>query len=165
MISLTIQDTKSFMSHLLIKDTFDNFCLSEAMLATANTYTIDGRVNPAFYTKEEFEMLADQKYSLWQTIKPFCYSLIKGSKVPSAMKFVFALSKEGTMRLLTNDALSFTPEDIDGLFVNLKYADAKVQLVTGTSLRLFTLDKTLEHAFDFYIKQFLDNAGIAYEQL
>jgi len=34
MISLTIKDTKTFMSHLLIKDTFDNMLLSEAAMAT-----------------------------------------------------------------------------------------------------------------------------------
>lgn len=35
MISLTIKDTKTFMSHLLIKDTFDNMLLSEAAIVTA----------------------------------------------------------------------------------------------------------------------------------
>ena len=35
MISLRIKDTRKFMSHLLVKDTFDNFLLSEASINTS----------------------------------------------------------------------------------------------------------------------------------
>ena len=79
MISLEIKDTKIFMSHLLIKDSFNSMLLSEAELAMANTYTIQGKINRSFYTDEEYESLSNKDYSLWEDIKPFCYSLVKGS--------------------------------------------------------------------------------------
>lgn len=164
MISLTIRDTKAFMSHLLIKDTFDRFWLSEASLSTANTYTINGEVNRAFYTQEEFEALADRRYSRWESIRPFCFQLIKGSKVPSAMKYIFVLPDERTVPLLESCGYSGTLSDISGLFLNIKYGEHGVTIVTGTALRIFTMDKTLEHAFDHYVKAFLDHSGISYEE-
>mgnify|MGYP006977389865 CR=1 FL=1 len=50
MISLTIKDTKTFMSHLLIKNTFDNMLLSEAAIVTGNTYNINGSINRSFFS-------------------------------------------------------------------------------------------------------------------
>ena len=53
MISLRIKNTKTFMSHLLVKDTFDNFLLSEADIKTSCSHSIDGQINRAFYSDEE----------------------------------------------------------------------------------------------------------------
>ena len=58
MISLTIKDTKTFMSHLLIKDTFDNMLLSEAAIVTGNTYNINGSINRSFFSDDELASLA-----------------------------------------------------------------------------------------------------------
>ena len=49
MIALQITALKPFMSALLSGDLFDIFLLEEATLATAATYTINGRVNKAFF--------------------------------------------------------------------------------------------------------------------
>ena len=40
MLSLTIKDTKNFMSQLLIKEAFDGLFLSEAVIKTANSYCL-----------------------------------------------------------------------------------------------------------------------------
>ena len=44
MISLRIKDTRKFMSHLLVKDTFDNFLLSEASINTSCLHSMKGRL-------------------------------------------------------------------------------------------------------------------------
>lgn len=165
MISLTIRDTKVFMSHLLIKDTFDKLLLSEATIATANTYNINGAVNKDFFTKEELSELSETEYTPWSRIKPFCFSLVKGSKVPSGMKLVFLLPHDMVEKLLTDSNCNFNVSDVNGLFLNIRYADGTVTIITGTSLNIFSLDKSLEHFFDSYIKSFLDGVEINYEQL
>ena len=53
MLSLTIKDLKQFMNKLLIGDTFDNMCLSEAYICTSCSYTIDGKLNTHFYNEDE----------------------------------------------------------------------------------------------------------------
>ena len=169
MISLNIKDIKSFMSHLLVKNTFDNFLLSEAAISTANTYNISGLINKNFYSSEELSELSDMEYSLWESVKPFCFSLIKGNKVPTGMKIVFLLSKDDTAVFLKNagDAGEnvLQPDEINGLVVNINYSNGAATIITGTSLKIFTLDKTTEHYFDKYIKQFLLDVGIDYEEI
>ena len=50
---------------------------------------------------------------------------------------------------------SFSISDINGLFVNLRYKDGKLTAVTGTSLNIFSMDKSLEHAWDQKIQKFI----------
>lgn len=80
MISLTIKDTKNFMSQLLIKETFDTLYISEADISTAITFSINGSINKDYYTNEEYEQLSLKKYSTWSTVKPICFDIIKGKK-------------------------------------------------------------------------------------
>ena len=80
MISLSIKDTKNFMSQLLVKNTFDTLYISEADIATSVTFSINGLINKDYYTQEEYEQLTHKKYSLWSDIKPVCFNLIKGKK-------------------------------------------------------------------------------------
>jgi hypothetical protein len=164
MISLTIKDTKQFMSHLLIKDTFDQLCVSEADIATSNIFSINGQINQSYYTSDDYAELQDHNFSRWASIKPFCFSLIKGNKVPSFMKIIFLLSNDECQLLLSKNALDFSLEDINGLYINIRYTDGGVTIITGTSIKLFTMDKSLEHIFDAYVRSFLDQRNIAYEE-
>ena len=54
MISLSIKDTKNFMSQLLVKNTFDTLYISEADIATTVTFSINGLINKDYYTQEEY---------------------------------------------------------------------------------------------------------------
>ena len=45
MRAFQIQDVKSFMSHLLLSNTFDRFLLTEASITTFNTFFIDGHLH------------------------------------------------------------------------------------------------------------------------
>ena len=50
------------MSHLLVKDTFDNFLLSEASINTSCLHSIEGKINHSFYSDEEWaELNEDEK--------------------------------------------------------------------------------------------------------
>lgn len=168
MIALNIKDIKGFMSHLLVKDTFDTMLLTEATIATANTYNISGSINKAFYSEDELSTLPDTNYSLWSMIKPFCFNLIKGNKVPTGMKLVFSLSSDDITRFLNSFSTMgeslLSSDDINGLFLNINYADGAATIITGISLKIFTLDKTTEHCFDKYIKNYLAEAGIDFEE-
>lgn len=119
MISLRIKNTKTFMSHLLVKDTFDNFLLSEADIKTSCSHSIDGQINRAFYSDEEWETLEGdaRRYELWLNQKPFCFSLIKGSKVPSSMKIVMLMSTKDTEALLSQIEAGLSTDNINGLFI------------------------------------------------
>ena len=57
MLALKINNVKTFMTQLLIGDTFDAFPLAEASITTFNTFTIDGRVNKEFFDTDTQDIL------------------------------------------------------------------------------------------------------------
>ena len=165
MIALQIQDIKQFMSKLLLSQTFDNFLLIEGSITTYNTFRIDGRLHKSFFTEEEKEAqgLEERAFSLWKEVKPFCLELIKGKKTPLSFQFVFQLSKENTGKLLLASGItSIQPENISGLLLNVPYDNGNLSVITATNLSLFTLDKTLEHAWDDMVKRFLKQQEISF---
>ncbi len=157
MIALQIQDVKDFMGKLLLQHTFDAFLVVEGSITTYNTFHIDGRLHPDYYTAEEQEALKTslRSFSLWQELKPFCLELIKGKRTPLGFRFTFRLSRENTEKLLTQTGSSFSLEQVDGLLLNLRYDETGLVCTTGTSLKLFTMDKSLEHAWDQMVQKFL----------
>ena len=165
MIALQIQDIKNFMGKLLLSQTFDNFLLVEGSVTTYNTFRIEGRVHKDFFTPEEIDekQLESREFSLWKEVKPFCLELIKGKKTPLGFKFTFQLSKENTAKLLTSSGItSIQPENVSGLLLNVRYDSNGLQVITATNLSLFTLDKTLEHAWDDMVKRFLKQQEISF---
>lgn len=165
MISLKILHIKNFMSKLLIKDVFDHLYVSEAIITTFNTFQINGQTNKEFYRDDESKELPMADYSTWSKLRPFCLELIKGNKTPSFLKTIFLLPNTETEQLLNNHSIGLTTSDINGLFINIKYSDGQLTCITGTSIKLFTLDKSLEQAFDSYVKQFLSKNEIDFEEL
>ena len=165
MIALQIQDIKAFMSKLLLAQTFDNFLLVEGSITTYNTFRIDGRIHKSFFSDEEIEErgLSTREFSLWKEVKPFCLDLIKGKKTPLGFKFTFQLSKENTEKLLTSSGFtSLQPENISGLLLNVRYENGSLNVITATNLNLFTLEKSLEHAWDDMVKRFLKQQEISF---
>lgn len=165
MIALQITDVKTFMSKLLLKDTFDTLCVSEATISTYNTFQISGQLNKSFYTAEELEALENAEYSTWEKLRPFCFELIKGSKTPSFLKIIYLLSPTDSRRFIEAGRLDVLPDDINGLFLNIKYLDGALTCVTGSSVKSFTMDKSLDHAFDEYVRQFFTKNDIGFEEL
>lgn len=102
MLALQISSMKKFMNQLLAGDAFDIFLLEEASVSTANTYTIDGRINRDFYTAEELEAgICPYEFQPWSETKGLCFHLIKGKHTPLFFKFVLHLKPEKTQELLT----------------------------------------------------------------
>lgn len=163
MIALQITDIKNFMSKLLIQDLFDHFLTSEVSITTYNTFHIDGHINKDYYSSEEIEELGGLTLSTWKSLKPICYDLIKGTKTPLRFKIIFLLSPENIEKILKDGATGYTQGDINGLFINIKYDENTLTCITGTSLKLFTLDKSLEEYWDQTVIRYFKNAGISYE--
>lgn len=161
MISAKITNLKTFTSHLLVKDTFFPFCLAEAQIQTHSVFNINGRINPSYFPAKEQENMDTSGYNTWELLRPICYEIIKGRNLPSYFKFIFRLNTENTRELLLGFP-DFKETDIDGLFINIKYENGSLTLTTGTSLKIFTLEKSLDKAFDAFITRFLDENSIEY---
>lgn len=167
MIALDISSIKDFMHKLLCTDTFDHFLLKEATIQTGITWNLEGELNNDFYSSEELDELGLTELSFlpFGQVRAQCFGLIKGKRTPSYFKFVFLLSPENLSRTLQRTHSAFTPEDITGMFINLKFQYGKLLLTTGISYRIFSVNKSLEQEWDSLVKRFLLNHEISFEEL
>lgn len=162
MIALKIEDIKQFTSSLFIGDLFDNFLVREAAIVTFNTFTIDGRVKHGYYTEQELEEQKIEEFSAWSSVKPICFSLIKGKKLPGSFQIVLQIPPADVERFLTYSQLGIRVEQIKGLYINIRYEEGRLNCVTGTSINFFTLDKSLDMEWDEAVKLFFKEKKIPY---
>ena len=141
MLALRILDLKDFTGKLFIGDVFNHFYFVEASFTTFLTHTLGGKLRNDFYHNERSP---HRMFCFWKEVKPQCYSIIKGKHTPLRFKIVFQLSRENVEKLLSQSGLSYTPDDIFGLYLNCQFDGEHLICTTGTSLRTFTLHKSLD---------------------
>ena len=145
MLSLTVTDIPLFMSRLLSSDVFDHFLVTEAALTTFVTFHVDGTMHPDYFDSDEQE---NSGYASWQLLRPHFHELIRGSRKPLAFRIVFRLAGYNVQKFIAANHLPFSEQDIAGLFLNIYYDGSSITCTTGSSLRIFTLDKSLDHLWD-----------------
>lgn len=155
MIALKITDTKDFMTKLLAADTFDTFLFSEGTVTTFTTFAMDGTWHPEFFGEKEHTPLT------WKLMRPVIYSLVRGKHTPIQMRIVLKLADYNVESLLRQSGLSLASEQVDGLFLNLNYGKDEVSVTTGTSLKIFTLDRSLDRIWDDMVRKFFLSRRIA----
>lgn len=162
MIALSLTEVKECMSKLLLSDTFDPFLFIEGEIMTFGTFTMDGYLKKEFFAEGT---APSREYALWKEVREYCFSLIKGKRTPLSFKFVLGLSESNIEKIIQQQGLDFELEDVRGLYINLKYDGSKLQCVTGTAMNLFTMDKSLEQAWDVMVQKFFTQKEIAFEVL
>lgn len=162
MIALSLTDVKECMSKLLLSETFDSFLFVEGEIMTFSTFTMDGYLKKDFF---EDDAVPEREYALWKDVREYCFSLIKGKRTPLGFKFVLGLSDSNIEKLIKQQGLDFELEDVRGLYINLKYDGKNLQCVTGTAMNLFSMDKSLEQAWDVMVQKFFAQKEIAFEML
>ena len=162
MIALALTDVKECMSKLLLSETFDPFYFIEGEIVTYNTFSIDGFLRKEFFDTED---APQREYARWKDVREFCFSIIKGKHTPLSFKVILGLSNSNIEKLLLQQELDFKPQDVRGLYINLKFDGQNLQCITGTAMNLFTMDKSLEQAWDKMVQKFFTQKEIKYEVL
>lgn len=166
MLALEIGSLKKFMNHLLVADTFDIFLLEEATISTANTFTIDGHINPEFYAQENPDVSAPvYEFRPWSEIKGLCFDLIKGKRTPLFFRFVLHLMPEKATALLESRGCTVDSSQVKALVLTIRYDGSKALLTTGTAFYTFVPSKEPDAIWDVALKQYLDKKEIEYEEL
>ena len=167
MLALKITDLRDFTNKLFIGDIFDRFCLTEATITTFNTFTIDGRLQKEFFDTDKLNLLTEhgRTHSLWKEVRPFCWSVIRGKRTRLNFKIILHLSRNAILSALNSTDTGLSASDIDGLFINIQYKNNSLQCTSGTSVRVFTLDKRLDQLWDGMILDFFTKNQIFFEKL
>ncbi len=167
MLALHITSMKQFMNQLLVSDTFDIFLLEEAVITTANTYTLDGHLNREFYSPDELSsgQVPDYEYSPWSTLKGLCFQLIKGKRTPLSFRFIFHLKPKQAQKLLEKAQCSVDPSSIKALVLTIRYDGTKAILTTGCAYHTFVMSKEAEQIWDKALVHYLAGKNIPYEVL
>lgn len=164
MIAIQLPEVKNFMKHLLLSSTFDTFSFLEGDITTFNTFSINGHVHREFFLEErDSDNNKIPEYSLWKNIREFCFSIIKGQRTPLSFHFTFSLTPEDIKHFLAEVSSTFSPEDVHGLYLNIRYENGRLTCITGTSFTTFSLDKSLEQEWDSFVQKFLLSHSINFE--
>lgn len=104
MIALHTENIKDFMRLLFKSSVFDKYEIHGASVTTFTSFEISGNLNADFYDEGS---APGRKHCTWEEIRPFIYSIIKGSKLPKQMKIVLAANDELLKSLNPNAFGSF----------------------------------------------------------
>ncbi len=177
MIALRITNVKQLMNLMLSENgtAFDSFLLASAEIKTACTYSIDGHFCKEFYSEEELSQMRldaeaegrifSESMIRWNQVKAQCFASMKGKRTPVGFQFVFYLPDENVEKFLLGVDTVLTRNDIGGLSMNLRYDGTHLTCTCATSLKIFTVDKSIDHAWDTMVKRFFDKWEITYEEL
>lgn len=164
MIALRMEDIKAFTSGLFVGNTFDHFLVREAVIVTYNTFTIDGHIRQGYYSEEELEEKKLAGMSSWEGLKPVCFSLVKGKRLPGSFQITLQLPPDEVENIIRRELGGIRVEQISGLYLNIRYEESILTCITGTSLSVFTMDKTIEREWDEAVRRFLKQAGLVYSE-
>ncbi len=161
MLSLRLKSLKDATRQLFLDTAFDIFSLMEASFICGASFSVDGHRNPDFF--EEPDSSADAFIS-WESLRPVCFQMIKGKRVPLSFCLVFTLSAAKAAEIFDEPVLSDNA-DIDRYLLILHYKNQQLTASTGTSFLRFSLDKSSEKLWDQKILNWMDDHRCAYEML
>ena len=159
MIALKITGLGSFMSRLFSGNTFDSFLLAEGTLRMGVTWQVDGKLNRDFFDKSTWD------YAAWSEVRPSLRELIRGKKAPASFQFILHLKPELTEDLLRKEGDSELLSCVGALVLTIRYKDGEATLLSGISMKSFTINKNADILWDKAIRRFLQSKGIAFEPL
>ena len=164
MIAWKLEDMKQITARLFMGETFDHFLIREAEIITFNVFTIDGHIRQGYYSEEELEENQLEELSSWKMIRPYCFSLIKGKKLPGSFQIVLQMPPQAVEKFVAARQMPLRADQVNGLYLNIRYEEGKLFCVTGTSVSFFTLDKTLDSEWDQAVRSFLKKNEIIFEE-
>ena len=161
MISLKILEMNRFMGKLLKGEEFDAFLLKEGFLRTNMEYRFDGHLLTEYFDTTEKKTLTE-KYVYWKEVRPVVLELIKGKRTPLAFSFTFLSTRQETEQLLEKYTIR-VGDDSPSVFLQVRFEHGSGRIITGTARNTFTLDKSLEEAWDAEVRQRMKAMELAVE--
>jgi hypothetical protein len=142
-LSLAEADVRSFMNRLLRDDIFDGYEVRGVELIALTHIDIGGEIAG--------ETESGRKYSAWPKLKPLVRAVLQNGEKPRMLKIIFSWASDKCAEIHPNAG---------ALFINLLYENGGVTFTTATAQKQFTLDKTLDTAWDAHVIGFFNASGV-----
>lgn len=159
------EDLRISTQALFTRDTFDGFLLCDAQVKTFCTFSISGRTERSWYSDEELEAEKIENFAAWGKIRPFMFSLIRGSRIPESFRITLRLAPETAEQFLREAGRELPEEEAGGFFLNFRFEEGTLTCVSAASINLFPPDRVLEESFDRWTAEFFRSRGIAVSEL
>lgn len=140
------------MTKLLSKEVFDFFLLEKADIKTAIDYHIEGRLHDSFFDTDELR--PEEDFEIWQRIRPLCYEMIKGKKMPLSFSIVLRAPQKLQKEVL-NSHTADVKNNVSSLMLCIRMEQRQINCITGTALSTFSLNKEAENSWDEWCQNFL----------
>lgn len=172
---IKISDIRITMSMLLLKDAFDAFLLEEAEVLTYAKLVLNGRRNKNWYIGEteieepENNGIIDETGNYtelirWKEVKNVFFEYIKGKKTPDLFKVSLkADSKIANIFLKDSGFYGKYLQEKPELHMQLRYENGTLCVVTGIYNNNFTLDKSVENAWDIAVQKWFQANNVSFE--
>lgn len=158
MILLNISEIQKTMVQLLARTAFDEFLLEQAEIITFGKMALSGKRNADWYDET-----VENDWLYWNEVKSFVFSYIKGERTPSVMRISLKASDTlGEKMMRDSGVLAEYLEERPDLNLQIRYEKDALVVVTGITRKIFTMDKTMEFAWDQAVTRFFKELGIAF---
>ncbi len=151
MISHEVDSVKEFIEELKNNKKFDSFYLYEARVKSRLDYYVNGKQNEASF---DMDNQMESEYITWKDIKETIFFLFGENIVPHSFRIILMFSRDNIEKLIELNDLSYKVDDISALFFNLYYDGDKFTITTGSSMRTFSLDKSIEKIWDDTVNKY-----------
>ena len=155
-----IRDIKGCMAHILTKETFDSFLLSEAKIVGKASFHITGIPAKDFYREEPLD---ESGYVAYGRLRDVLLSVIRGKETPESFTLMFLLPRQKTEELIESSGSVLTPSDVEQLSLLVRFKEGELSVSTGSAYRIFTTDKTLNDAWDRWVENFLTKHDLPWD--
>ena len=156
MFSGTVEELKTFMGLLLRGEVFDGWEVTEAKVETFFELSVNGRLKKDFFEEPDS---VQRDFARWGEVKEIFFQAVKGKRLPGMLRIVLAADKAWVEQIL-KDCGKATEEAGASLYLNIRYSANGCQVISGVSHTGFTLDKTLDNAWDAALQDFFKKSGI-----
>ena len=92
----------------------------------------------------------------WGSIRHICFEIIKGKNAPLKFKITLKLPNSYIEKMLTSVDTNIEASQVLGMYIHINYENNKLNVITGTSLSIFTMDKSIDKFWDKQITTLLN---------
>ena len=163
MKAIEIDNVKKMVEMLLSSDFFGEMLLYKAEVRGAYDISMDGNINPDFFDSDDLavhEKEISEGYVTWANSRNLFYQALRGKNLPISFNITLIVPKSDNEKILKKYNENIDVSDLSSLSLNVIYDREKMIVTSGTSMKLFTMDRSIEMIWDDIVQNTFNNLEI-----